>query len=89
MRSPCAALAVTAGRRPEQRSPVLPSKPDPCVHAGCVFPSPHRSHVNIGPLHRPPSRQAEVVPLSEGLMELMDEDRDDAAGFADFLRVSV
>ena len=37
----------------------------------------------------PPSRQAEVVPLAEGLMELMDEDRDDAAGFADFLRVSV
>ncbi|PRW51064.1 hypothetical protein C2E21_5389 [Chlorella sorokiniana] len=31
-------------------------------------------------------RQAEVVPLAEGLIELMDEDRDDAAGFADFLR---
>ncbi|KAI7844752.1 hypothetical protein COHA_001635 [Chlorella ohadii] len=31
-------------------------------------------------------RQAEVVPLAEGLIDLMDEDRDDAAGFADFLR---
>ena len=28
-----------------------------------------------------------MVPLAEGLVELMDEDRDDAAGFCDFLRV--
>lgn len=28
-----------------------------------------------------------MVPLAEGLMELMDEDRDDASGFSDFLRV--
>lgn len=35
----------------------------------------------------PRRRTAEVAPLAQGLLELMDEDRDDAIAFPDFLRV--